>query len=130
MFTQALFDELDKLAAVGVPKLLKTTASPFGKRSRGTISNLVRKGKKGFKLPLLKTAEETVESLFGGKGDGKDDDDFDRKELSKGKKVEREHTKSKKKAGEIARDHLTEDKKYYSKLHKAGLADELKAKPI
>lgn len=129
MFHASFFDELSKLAAVGIPKLLKTTASPLGRRTRGTISNVVRKGKKGFRLPLLKTAEEECKDMIpGGKGDHKDDDDFPKKELAKGRKVEKEHTKSKKKAKEIARDHLTEDKKYYSKLQEAGLADELDKK--
>lgn len=129
MFQDTLFDELNKLAALGIPKLLKTTASPLGRRTRGTISNIVRKGKKGFRLPMLKTAEsECKDQLPGGKGDGKDDDDFPKKELAKGKKVEKEHTKSKKKASEIAHDHLSEDKKYYSKLQEIGLADELDKK--
>ena len=78
---------------------------------------------------LSKIAEkegcETAEKIVGGKGDCKDDDDFNKKQLRMGKKVEREHTKSKRAAGEIARDHLAENKKYYSKLKRAGLADEL-----
>jgi hypothetical protein len=36
-----------------------------------------------------------------------------------------EHTKDRKVAREIATDHLKEDRKYYCKLKKAGLADEL-----
>jgi predicted DNA-binding protein YlxM (UPF0122 family) len=42
-------------------------------------------------------------------------------ELKKGKKVEKEHTGSVKKAEQIAKDHLVEKPKYYSKLKKAGL---------
>lgn len=40
------------------------------------------------------------------------------KELQKGMKVEMEHTKDKKKAQEIAMDHLMEDPNYYKKLKK------------
>lgn len=41
-----------------------------------------------------------------------------KKELEKGIKVEMEHTNNKKKAEEIAMDHLWEDPKYYTKLKK------------
>ena len=44
-----------------------------------------------------------------------------KKELNTGKQVEREHTPSAKKAEKIAKDHLIENPKYYSKLKKAGL---------
>lgn len=43
------------------------------------------------------------------------------KELEKGAKVEKEHTPSEKKAKAVAKDHLVEDPKYYTKLKKAGL---------
>lgn len=46
-------------------------------------------------------------------------------QLEMGIKVEREHTDSDARAREIALDHLDENPKYYSKLKKAGLADEL-----
>ena len=44
--------------------------------------------------------------------------DLLKKELEMGIKVEMEHTKDKKKAKEIAMDHLFEDPKYYTKLKK------------
>jgi len=43
------------------------------------------------------------------------------KELDKGKDTEKEHTTSMQKATKIAKDHLVEDPKYYTKLKKAGL---------
>ena len=43
------------------------------------------------------------------------------KELEKGAKVEKEHTDSESKAKAVAKDHLVEDPKYYTKLKKAGL---------
>lgn len=43
---------------------------------------------------------------------------FDKKQLAKGRKVEMEHTNDPQIAEEIARDHLTEDPKYYIKLEK------------
>ena len=44
-----------------------------------------------------------------------------KKELKKGIKTEKEHTGSKEKAKTIAKDHLVEKPKYYTKLKKAGL---------
>ena len=45
------------------------------------------------------------------------------KQLEKGIKVEKEHTKDEIKAAKIALDHLKEDPKYYTKLTKAGLEE-------
>lgn len=42
-------------------------------------------------------------------------------EFIKGASTEKEHTHSDKKAKAIAKDHLVEDPKYYTKLKKAGL---------
>ena len=64
---------------------------------------------------FLKLAKDQIP---GGLADKKDNKDFDKKQLAKGKKVEMEHTDDPKKAEEIARDHLTEDSKYYDKLEK------------
>lgn len=64
----------------------------------------------------------------GGKADAAPKKGVNKYELEKGIKVEMEHTNSKAKAEEIARDHLAEDPKYYTKLKKAGLADELTEK--
>ena len=68
---------------------------------------------------------ETKEIIKGGKGDRKPDSDFDSHELEMGIKTEMEHTGNRAMAKEIAKDHLTEDPHYYSKLKKCGLADEL-----
>lgn len=46
-------------------------------------------------------------------------------ELNMGRKVEMEHTDDPDVAEKIALDHLTEDPFYYTKLHLAGLADEI-----
>jgi hypothetical protein len=63
--------------------------------------------------------------LPGGKGDKKSDADFDPEQIEMGMKVEMEHTSDPAVAREIVHDHLTEHPKYYSKLKKSGLADEL-----
>ena len=76
------------------------------------IIESVRRGQKFNRIP-------------GGKGVGRCPDDFDPKELAMGIKVEAEHAKSRKIATEIAMDHLSENPRYYSKLKKSGLADEL-----
>lgn len=48
-------------------------------------------------------------------------------ELELGIEVEFEHTDDPKEAEKIAKEHLAENPKYYSKLYKAGLIDEPKA---
>jgi hypothetical protein len=69
-----------------------------------------------------KTASEkrkVVEKLKGGLGDNKPDSVFNKKELRKGVAHELEHTKDKGLAREIAKDHLSEQEYYYTKLNKA-----------
>lgn len=66
----------------------------------------------------------------GGKGDKANSRQFDPHELEMGIKTEMEHTKDEAMAREIAKDHLTEDPHYYTKLKQAGLADELKEDSI
>jgi hypothetical protein len=58
------------------------------------------------------------EKLIGGLADGKKDSEFDKDDLEDATKHESEHTNNKKMAKEIAKDHLTEDAKYYVKLKK------------
>lgn len=70
----------------------------------------------------------TEHNLEGGVADGKSIEDIAkkhkknidsiRKQLSKGMKVEMEHTKMKSRAKEIAMDHIFEDPDYYDKLEK------------
>jgi len=62
--------------------------------------------------------------LPGGKGDLTRPDQVDPAQLATGIQVEMEHTNDPSVAEEIALDHLTEDPEYYTKLIKAGLADE------
>lgn len=57
------------------------------------------------------------QKLKGGLADNKKPSDFDQKQLSKGVKVELEHTKDKNLAKEIAMDHMMEDEKYYTHLN-------------
>lgn len=56
--------------------------------------------------------------LPGGRADGKPDSAFNPRALRKGRSHEREHTKSPRIAGEIAKDHLVEDPDYYEELAK------------
>ena len=72
-------------------------------------------------MKYLKSFEN---KLVGGKGDKTLIKDVDKDELKVGIAVEKEHTKGKNSAKEIALDHLTEDPKYYSQLISSGLADE------
>ena len=61
---------------------------------------------------------EHKDIIPGGLADKKKPGDFDPAALSKGIKVEREHTNDDRIAQEIAMDHLTEDPQYYDKLEK------------
>lgn len=75
------------------------------------------------------------ETLLGGKGDGKPDSAFPATALRAGMQVEREHVTDPRMRKEIAKDHLTEDRRYYQKLRrmektatkKQSLYDKLKA---
>ena len=59
-----------------------------------------------------------AEEIPGGLAEGKPDSKYPKTQLRMGTKVEKEHTGDKAKAKEIAKDHLEEDKKYYTKLKK------------
>lgn len=69
-------------------------------------------------------------SAIGRRGLALSPADVDQDELKAGLKVEMEHTRGRKVAERVALDHLAEDPKYYSKLKRAGLADELKKSPL
>jgi len=78
--------------------------------------------------------EKESDTIVGGKGDNMTIKDIAQKhnvseeellkEFEVGKAVEMEHTNDKEKAEEIAKDHLSENPKYYSILIRDGLADE------
>ena len=76
-------------------------------------------------MRIYKTAK-WKDKIPGGKADKNKPEDFDKKQLEKGKKIEKEHTPDEDLAEEIAMDHLEEsgDKKgkkggkYYDKLDK------------
>ncbi len=65
------------------------------------------------------------DQIKGGLADKKKPSDFDQKELELGIKDELEHTDDPKKAAEIAMDHLTKDKSYYSKPKDESAGDEM-----
>ena len=77
------------------------------------------KGGKADKLDLPKIAKKHKVSL-----------ELLKKQLTKGIKVEMEHTEDKSKASEIAMDHLSEDPKYYQKLKKIETKEQLVVKPV
>ncbi len=66
------------------------------------------------------TLARKAEQLPGGLGAGRPDSDFDTGALAQGIKVEMEHgndtPKGRATAKEVAKDHLTEDRSYYTKL--------------
>lgn len=61
---------------------------------------------------------KTAEKLVGGLADHKPDSAFSSTALKKGVKVEMEHTNDPEKAKEVAKDHLTENPRYYDMLAK------------
>ena len=73
-------------------------------------------------IPGGKGDNETIKNL--AKKHGVDETHI-KQQLKLGMKVEMEHTNDSKKAREISTDHIWENPNYYTKLKKAGLADEL-----
>jgi len=65
-------------------------------------------------LDMSKGTSNDDELLVGGIGDGKSPDQFDPEQISKGIKVEMEHTDNPRIALEICIDHLSEDEFYYT----------------
>ena len=69
-------------------------------------------------MTKIKIIIKYEEKIKGGLGDDRPDSDFDAEQLKNGIEVEMEHTKDRKIAKEIAKDHLSEDPNYYKKLKK------------
>ena len=67
---------------------------------------------------LVSLSKKWEDKIHGGLADKRSPKDFNRVELRRGIKVEREHTNNIQIAMEIAMDHLTEDPNYYKKLEK------------
>lgn len=68
--------------------------------------------------PMKKLSKKHVDRLPGGKADRDEPSDFPKEQIRMGVKVEREHTKNPAVAKEIAMDHLTEGRDYYTRLRK------------
>lgn len=88
-----------------------------GKFGKDAVEAMVEELKKRVGLdqiePNVKCAAELIP---GGLAEGKKDDEFDKEQIQKGIKVEKEHTDSKDVAKEITKDHLVENDKYYDYL--------------
>jgi hypothetical protein len=67
---------------------------------------------------LLESIMEKKDLLPGGLADNAPTSDFDPEQLKMGVEAELEHTSNREMAEEIAKDHLKEDPKYYTKLKK------------
>lgn len=79
-----------------------------------------------FKARLQALRASSCEAIYkdqlpGGVGDSKTPEDFDEEVVKEGAEHEMEHTYDPEIATEIALDHLTENKFYYSLLKKYGL---------
>jgi len=64
---------------------------------------------------IINNKKKVGEILIGGKGDYKQPTEFNREQIIKGLKVEKEHTNDPMVAIEIVMDHLTEDPEYYTR---------------
>jgi hypothetical protein len=93
--------------------------------SGGYLLKNSRQKTKGYSLDLIEPEKfyyyklknaKSSEKIKGGLGSDKPDSDFDPASIAKGAKVEMEHTTDPAIAKGIAKDHLTEDAKYYDKL--------------
>lgn len=78
--------------------------------------NLFKRKPKPVEEPMVVNAALKEDKIPGGLSDGVPDSKFDKKELAQGMEEETEHTSDPSIAKEIAKDHLTEDTKYYDKL--------------
>lgn len=86
------------------------------KRKRRRAETAAKKAamtKTAFWDGFSKTAKDAIK---GGLADNKTDSDFNKDQLRKGRKVEKEHTFDGIIANEIAKDHLVEDPQYYDHL--------------
>lgn len=75
-----------------------------------------KEGPQYFNLKDKKQEKKAAEVVSGGKADYMSDDRFSDKQLRMGVTIEKEHTTNPRLAKEIAKDHLTEDKNYYTHL--------------
>lgn len=71
--------------------------------------------------PRVKYSKFQTKLMSALKHGNEPDSKFNQTQLRMGVKVELEHTNSHKIAKQIAKAHLNEDPKYYTKLKKAGL---------
>lgn len=62
--------------------------------------------------------KKAKDMIYGGLADNASPQQFDKRQLAKGTRVEMEHTNNPAIAREIAMDHLTEDPRYYIELEK------------
>jgi len=62
--------------------------------------------------------DKMSDKMPGGLSDGKPDSKYNKKQLEKGRKIEKEHTNNLDKANEISKDHLEECSDYYTRLDK------------
>lgn len=99
-----------KRAKNAVKRAKKKPQKDFSNRDWGLTTHIFQRIKKSVKF-ICK-----AEKLVGGRGDYSNDGDFDQHELKMGIEIEMEHTADKDMAAEIARDHLSEDPKYYTHL--------------
>ena len=89
-----------------------------GITTAGVMDLMQRKEEKKLREAMAgnKYVEKVAKQL--GKHNEKPDSAFPKKELAMGRKVEREHTDDYQTAENIAKDHLSEMRDYYSKLNK------------
>lgn len=93
------------------PKWGKRAAVGLGIAAAGYGAYRLNKWRKGRKKEVKES-----EYLPGGRAEGKSSRIFPKGQLRMGRRVEMEHTRNPRVAEEIAKDHLTEFKDYYTRL--------------
>jgi hypothetical protein len=89
----------------------------YGESKRHSLARKGIKTKISSKFSNLNFSQKNLhEYIKGGLSSGMPDSMFDKNQLEKGVKVELEHTPNKNIAKEIAKDHLSENSKYYDYL--------------
>lgn len=92
------------------------SARKFGKDAFDDLTDkLTKEGPQQY-LQRKDHEKSAAEIIRGGKADWMKDDRFSDKQLRMGVSIEKEHTKNPRLAKEIAKDHLVEDKNYYTHL--------------
>lgn len=119
-------DSIKRLGETGFP-LVQVHAKKVWRSNSGKQVFFEPAHPSGKPVPIEQTQSAPSPAPTVTESTKKSEGEFDPDELAMGSEEEMEHTDDESEAAEIAKDHLREDPKYYSKLKAAGL---VKAGPM